>query len=199
MKKSIQILFVIVLLGALGWGVYDFIGSNKDTSSDEDEEGEKVVMYPEEQAEDEFVESDEIGIEQGELAPDFELESLKGEKVKLSDYKGEKVMINFWATWCPPCREEMPDMQKFHEDTDVKILAVNLTNTESSFDKVPEFIDERDFTFSVLMDEESEVANEYKIAAYPTSYMIDTDGRIQFKAMGAIDYDIMIQEFEKME
>ncbi len=181
MKKAI---FIIIIVGVLGWVGYDFISSN-DTNG-------------EQQSAETVVESDEIGLERGEIAPDFELKTLDGETVKLSDFRGERVMLNFWATWCPPCRAEMPDMQKLHENTDIKILAVNLIDTESSPEVVPEFLDELGLTFPVLLDEESELANEYKIVAYPTSFMIDSNGRIQFKVLGAINYDIMIQEFEKM-
>ena len=187
MKKTI---FIIVVIGVLGWAGYDFISTNN-TSSNE--------HIGEQQSKETVVESDEIGLERGEIAPDFELQTLDGETVKLSDLKGEKVMVNFWATWCPPCRAEMPDMQKFHENTEVKILAVNLIETESSPEVVPEFLEELGLTFQVLLDDESKLANDYKIAAYPTSFMIDSNGRIQFKTLGAINYDIMIQEFEKNE
>lgn len=187
MKKTI---FIIIIVGVLGWVGYDFISSN-----DTDNETNTGAQQNEETV----VESDEIGLEKGEIAPDFELQTLNGETVKLSDLRGERVMVNFWATWCPPCRAEMPDMQKLHETTDIKILAVNLIDTESSPEVVPEFLDELGLTFPVLLDEESELANEYKIVAYPTSFMIDSNGRIQFKVLGAINYDIMIQEFEKME
>lgn len=179
---------MIVVVGILGWIGYSFINSNDGEDNTGEQQNEETV-----------VESDEIGLEMGEIAPDFELKTLEGETVNLSDYRGEKVMVNFWATWCPPCRAEMPDMQKFHENTDVNILAVNLIDTESNRDNVPEFLDELGLTFPVLLDEESEIATEYKIVAYPTSFMIDSNGRIQLKTMGAINYDIMIQEYEKME
>lgn len=184
MKKSI---IIIILVGLLGWVGYDFLSSD-DTKNEENVSDAETV-----------VDSDELGLEIGNIAPDFQLETLDGETVKLSDLRGERVMVNFWATWCPPCRAEMPDMQKFHENTDVKILAVNLIDTESSREKVPEFLDELGLTFPVLLDEGSELATEYKIVAYPTSFMIDSDGRIQFKAPGAMNYDIMIQAFEKMD
>lgn len=190
-----RIIFIIILTGILGWVGFDFFTSNEDNSENNVSDHPSTNKQPDEK----IIESDEIGIEMGEIAPNFELQTLEGDTVELSDLRGERVLLNFWATWCPPCRAEMPDMQKFHENTDVKILAVNLIDTESNPDVVPEFLNELGITFPVLLDEASELANEYEIVAYPTSFMIDADGRIQFKAMGAINYDMMIQEFEKMK
>src|SRR5699024_12445653 len=96
-----------------------------------------------------------VGIEKGDMAPDFELETLDGGKVKLSDLSGEKVMINFWATWCPPCRAEMPDIQKFHENEEGTIVSVNLTDTENSDRTVEDFIDEYEITCDVLSNPDS--------------------------------------------
>lgn len=138
------------------------------------------------------------GIQVGNKAPDFEAVTLDGEKVRLSDYKGEKVLLNFWATWCPPCREEMPDLQKFYETQDVAVLAVNLTDTEMSEKHVHAFMDEFEFTFPVLMDNRAEIAKLYRINPIPTSFMIDTDGMIQHKAFGPMDYETMVEQLEKM-
>ena len=192
MKK---VIFIAVVLGMLGWAVYEFAFASKDNVVQEDN---KTIAQPKSNVE-EVVESNEVGIRKGELAPDFELETLDGETVKLSDYKGQRVMLNFWATWCPPCRAEMPDMQKFQADKDVQVLAVNLLETESNPDNVQEFIDELKLTLTVPMDEVSAVSNEYEIMAYPTSFMIDSNGRIQFVVMGALNYDFMVQQFEMMQ
>src|SRR5690606_33071951 len=71
--------------------------------------------------------AESVGIQPGEIAPDFELETLDGAVVKLSELKGEKVILNFWATWCPPCKEEMPEMQEFYDKygDDINVIAVN--------------------------------------------------------------------------
>src|SRR5699024_2838042 len=97
------------------------------------------------------VESDEIGLESRKIAPDFEVTNIDGEQAKLSDFRGERVMLNFWATWCHPCRAEMPDMQKVYDEEDVTILAVNMTGTESGEDVVVEFVDDFEITFPILM------------------------------------------------
>src|SRR5690625_4184045 len=68
----------------------------------------------------------EVGLEEGNQAPDFELETIDGETVRLSELRGEKILLNFWATWCPPCRAEMPDMQKYHEEENEGIIFMEL-------------------------------------------------------------------------
>lgn len=108
-------------------------------------------------------------------------------------------MLNFWATWCPPCRAEMPDMEKFHQDTDVEILAVNLTETEPHPNQVQQFADEYGLTFPILLDEKVEVATIYAIQPVPTSFMIDSEGIIQFKSIGPLTYDQMVQVSKDMD
>jgi len=169
MKK---IILAIIIVGMLGWAVYDFV-INRDST--------------------------EVGTSVGDMAPDIELTTLNGETVKLSDYRGSKVFVNFWATWCPPCRAEMPDIQKFDNDEDVQILAVNLTSTEKSVDDVQKFVDELGLTFPILKDEKGKVEQMYKVNAYPTSYLIDSDGVIRKVALGAMNYEMMVQEFEKIK
>lgn len=186
MKKFILI-GVITLL--FGWAVYDFMSSSNDQ--------DKIVASPPAQ-EGEVSDVDEVGLDSGNLAPDFELNTLAGETVRLSDYRGQRVIVNFWATWCPPCRAEIPDFQKVYDQEDVVILAVNLTESETSENKVTEFVDDFEMTFPVLMDEKSNVSTRYRVQAYPTSYMIDSNGRIQFLAMGAMNYDQMVQQLERM-
>ncbi|PAV29609.1 alkyl hydroperoxide reductase [Virgibacillus profundi] len=178
MKKGI---FIVIIVGMIGWAIYDFIDSSENSSSGENN-GSGAA--------------DEIGIAMGDIAPDFELETLEGEPVRLSDYRGSRVMLNFWATWCPPCRAEIPDMQKLYDNKDVTILAVNMAESQ---DTVTKFVKEFEMTFPVPMDVESEVMETYQVQAYPTSYMIDSNGRIQFIRLGAMNYDLMVQELEKME
>lgn len=133
-------------------------------------------------------------LEIGAKAPNFSLRNLKGETVKLSDFKGKKVMLNFWATWCPPCKQEMPAIQQFFEEKgeDVVILAVNIDGEED----VIEFVQSRKITFPILLDENNRVNEQYKIVTIPTTFFIDEKGIIQHKFYSAMPITIM-REFSK--
>lgn len=139
------------------------------------------------------------GVEIGDKAPDFMLETLDGETLQLSDFQGERVMINFWATWCPPCKQEMPDMERFYQEHDPVILSVNLTDGEMNTEQVGQFIQELELTFPVLLDREGEVSNLYRIQPIPMTYMVDAKGIIQFKSFGALSYEQMVKQFEQMK
>jgi peroxiredoxin len=139
------------------------------------------------------------GTDVGNKAPDFGLETLDGEEMRLSDFKGERVVLNFWASWCGPCREEMPDLKRLSEDKDAAVLAVNLTYSEDSIKTVSDFAREYDFEFPVLLDENSSVSRLYRIQPIPTTYMLDSNGKIQYKAFGAMNYEWMVQELEKIK
>ncbi len=122
-------------------------------------------------------------------ASNFQLENLQGEQVELSDFKGQKVLVNFWATWCPPCEAEMPDIQKLHEAyPEYVILAVN----EDPENDVQGFVNEYGLTFPVLIDTNQQVQANYQIVAYPTSIFIDEDGVVRTITEGSMDY----QSFE---
>ena len=138
----------------------------------------------------------ESGLDVGDEAPDFELTSLTGETVKLSDYKGKTVMLNFWASWCPPCRVEMPHMetyyQEYKDEENIEILAVNMTSLErGSKEKVGEFVSEHRLTFPILMDEEGSVKDLYKVMVYPTTYIVNPEGIITDKVMIPLDVEVI--------
>jgi len=194
MKKWI---IIIGFVGMIGWTLYDTVDWNI-TSEDSTETEDGTIS---ENSELSPIPEDEIGLGEGDYAPDFTLETLAGEEVSLSDFRGEKkVMVNFWATWCPPCRAEMPDMQEMYEEhDDIEILAVNLTETESSVEQVDVFADDFGLTFPILLDHDVAIADVYDIQPVPTSYMIDTEGRVQSIALGALNKEMMVQRFENMD
>lgn len=199
-----KIILAVVILGMLGYATYEFISSNDEADQEDTDNNEGgMITSPapdDDDSEDDTTDpSDNVGIQKGDLAPDFELETLDGEPAKLSDYKGERVIVNFWATWCPPCRAEIPDLKKLDNNHDVTILALNMTHSEENEEKVTDFVDEFDMTFPVLLDTDGDVSRTFEVAAYPTSYYIDSDGHIQYIALGAMNYDQMAQELEKID
>ena len=156
--------------------------------------GVAIVQAMDKKAEPENV-SQEVanmgGLKVGAKAPDFELKTLSGETVKLSDLKGKKVMLNFWATWCPPCKAEMPAMEEFHKEVGDKvvILAVNI---DPHLD-VQAFVNENGITFPIPLDAEDKVNETYQVLSIPTTYFIDTKGNIGNKFIGAMSLDAMKQ------
>lgn len=126
--------------------------------------------------------------ETGKMADDFTLTSLAGSSETLSSYKGKVVFLNFWATWCPPCRGEMPSIQKLHEKMqgkDFVILAVSVGERKQA---VESFINNNKYTFSVLLDPENEVSEVYRVAGIPTTLLIDKSGKVVFRETGGRDW-----------
>lgn len=137
------------------------------------------------------------GIEVNQMAPDFSLKTLDGKEAKLSDYRGQKVILNFWATWCPPCKAEIPHMEKYYKNhakkDHVEILAVNLTKSDKDENYIKDFIKSYDMTYPVLLDTEGEQQKQYEIVTIPTTFIIDTKGVIQKKIVGPMDQNMMIK------
>ena len=133
----------------------------------------------------------------GSKAPDFELYDLDEEVHKLSDYKGQPVVLNFWATWCGPCRNEIPHLEEVYEawkDKDLAFFAVNIG--ESSTDVIS-FLDYFGFTMPVLLDSAKTVSRRYGVSGIPTTYFIDEDGIIQNKVVGAFPDRESVENYVK--
>lgn len=137
------------------------------------------------------------GLAAGTEAPDFQLKDLQGNIVKLSDFRGKKVMLNFWAPWCPPCKQEMPEMQKFHEaaGNEISILAVNIDPQYNS----AKFIEKMGINFPILLDVKDEVNTQYKVMTVPATYFIDDKGIIRDKYLSAMEAETMWEMTEKMK
>jgi peroxiredoxin len=140
----------------------------------------------------------ETGTEIGMMAPDFTLSDLTQQEVKLSDYRGKKVFLNFWATWCPPCQEEMPDIQKLHDNygDKVTIVAVNVGESKA---KAQSFMKAKEFNFPVLLDQNKQITSKYLVRGIPTTYLIDEDGIIMDKHVGILNYDQMLEKLKLKE
>jgi len=124
-------------------------------------------------------------------AIDFKLKDLSGKELSLSDLKGKKVYLNFWATWCPPCKAEMPEIQKLYEETKDSNLVIVAVEIGEPLSTVKSFIDESKYGFKVLLDSDQSVASKYNVASIPTSYFIDVDGNIISKSIGGLNINQM--------
>ena len=125
------------------------------------------------------------GTRTGNLAPDFQLAGLDSQPVSLSDFRGNSVLLNFWASWCGPCKAEMPYLQMMHEEWSSKgliILAVDIGENPST---ASEFVEKYALSFRVLLDTDQEVALKYNIRSIPTTFFIDEDGKIRDTRIGA--------------
>jgi peroxiredoxin len=123
------------------------------------------------------------------VAPDFSLTDLSGQAVRLSAYRGRVVLVNLWATWCPPCREEMPSMERLHQqmkDRGFVLLAVS--EDEGGAQTVKSFVDQMKVTFPVLLDPQGEVGRKYGVWGFPESFLLDRDGRIVERVIGPRDW-----------
>lgn len=118
-------------------------------------------------------------------APDFTLEDLSGRRVSLEQFRGRVVFLNFWATWCVPCREEMPAMEKLYRELRDDGLDVVAVNFKESNQQVRKFFDELGLTFTALLDRDGTVSQEYGVWSLPLSYFIDRKGEFVGKAIGA--------------
>mgnify|MGYP003371342238 CR=1 FL=1 len=131
-------------------------------------------------------------------APDFTLVDQYGNEHTLSDYKGKTVFLNFWATWCGPCRSEMPEIQALYEkygenEEDLVVLGVATPNLgqEGSAEDIAAFLEDQGYTFPTVMDETGFISAMYGISAYPTTFMIDADGNVYGYVASALTGDIM--------
>lgn len=122
-------------------------------------------------------------------APDFSLKLLGADELSLSDYRGKIVFMNFWATWCGPCRFEMPSMQRLYESVasdQFEILAVNLKESEVM---VGDFVEELGLKFPVMMDTTGYVGSKYNVRGIPTTFLLDKQGRLIGRIVGTREWD----------
>ncbi|WP_246625232.1 peroxiredoxin family protein [Fictibacillus nanhaiensis] len=183
--KLKPVLIIIVFAALIGLALY--------TTQKENEEAE---------SRNETSSENQTGLKPGSLAPDFTLNTLDGNSLSLKDLRGKKVIVNFWATWCPPCREEMPEMQRFYNDfkqKDVEIVAINLAYSETKPEKIREFVEEYQLTFPIPLDEKNTIGKQFRAVSIPTSYFIDTQGIIRKMHIGPMNYDFLEEEINSMK
>ncbi|MGH7825076.1 MAG: peroxiredoxin family protein [Candidatus Binatia bacterium] len=121
-------------------------------------------------------------------APEFTLEDQAGKQVALKDLRGKVVFLNFWATWCRPCIQEMPALEKLHRDLEKDGLVILAVNFQESPERVKDFLTEHELTFTALLDRDGKVFELYQAWALPASVIIDKRGEVIGKAMGLKDW-----------
>lgn len=199
MKKSSKILVAVALvcLTLVGVSIYtlnNYKKSKPKTNVESIAEGKKDTNKTKTESNDTEGDNDTIEVKPNVIktkAPDFKLKDLNGKELSLSDLKGKKVFLNFWATWCPPCKAEMPEIQKLYEETKDSDLVIVSVDIGEPLSEVKSFIDNNKYSFKVLLDSDQSVATKYSITAIPTSYFIDEDGNIISKKSGGMDIDAM--------
>jgi len=128
-------------------------------------------------------------VEKPFAAPDFSLKSESGKIYHLADLRGQVVVINFWATWCPPCRREMPSMQRMWQKIKGKGITVLAVNVGEDADTIFEFLGAYPVDFPLLMDQDGSVIKRYPVTGLPTTYIVNPQGMVTHRAVGSREWD----------
>lgn len=167
----------------------------KDTDGMVKNDDQENVSVPESEADKETASENDASV----AAPDFTLKDQYGTTHSLSEYEGKTIFLNFWATWCPPCKAELPDIQRLYEayqgETEEELVvlgvAAPLMGQEKTEEEIIAFLEENGYTYPVLMDTEWELFESYGIYSFPTTFMIDREGNVFGYVSGQITYEIM--------
>ncbi len=155
--------------------------SSKDTGSEQNTESKKEEDYPD--------------------ALDFYVYNSMGQKVNLSDFKGKAVIVNFWASWCTPCKAELPDFQSVYDvhKGEVVFLMVNLTDgSRETKEKAAAYINDEGYTFPIYYDMDGYASNTYSIRSIPTTIFVDTEGKLRKTHIGLANEQLLLSELSKM-
>lgn len=138
------------------------------------------------------------GLEPGQVAPDFELADLEGKPLRLSELRGRPVIINFWATWCAPCRQEMPLLQETAErygDQDLVVLGVDIGEDAAA---VGNYVKSLGVDFPILLDATQDISDRYRVYGLPTSFFIDREGVVDFRFIGPLDANLIERQLDSL-
>lgn len=174
MKKIIP-MFVLVI--ALGYAIYQ-----QYEKKHEEKKVDTNAAY--------IASIQKLGVQVGEQAPDISLMTLDQKKVNLSDFKGKKVVLNFWATWCPPCQDEIPELEKFYEkhNKDVVVLGVaDYIGEKKDLAYIQKFVKANSMKYTILLDETGDNFRKYGVISIPTTLFINPNGEVAFKQVGPIN------------
>jgi len=136
--------------------------------------------------------------QQQAAAPDFTVVDIEGNSYRLSDLRGKPVVLNFWASWCPPCRQEMPEFDRAHRELggEIMFMMVNLTSRRETEDIASKFVQDNGYGFPVYFDTQGQAANAYHVSGIPATFFIDREGRVVSSQAGALNWAALMRGIE---
>jgi len=195
MKKNLNIIIWIVVICAIMIAAYTFYSKNKPQSLATPSQQTVPSQTASSQQTDATNQSSQSS---NPMAPDFNLKDLNGKDVKLSDYKGKIVILNFWAVWCKFCKEEMPDLndlnKELEKDNEAVIIAVNV---QESLDTVKDYLSSNNIDIKVLLDQDGSVTQTYGVSGFPATFIINKDGSVYTYIPGKTDKETLQKYLDK--
>lgn len=191
-RNILSITIILILIGIVGWNQIDWNkGENYnvvDVTGDTSVDG--VAISP----------PNASRLKEGDIMLDIQLPSLENDVVSIYNGGTPLALVNFWATWCPPCKEEMPDLDQLQQDKSeqINIYAINVTNTETSEKKVIDFQEHHQFSFDILLDKDGAIYDYLKLVNLPVSFFVNTETyEIVKRVDGAMKYEDMVEIVEE--
>ncbi|GAB4415110.1 MAG: thiol-disulfide oxidoreductase ResA [Anaerolineales bacterium] len=176
MQKRIVLILVVLGIIFLVAGIWLLKGGASNGASGASAIGKAVLISG----------SNQPTVQKGSPAPDFEIKYSDGRKVRLSDLRGKPVLINFWATWCPPCRAEVPQIQNAYEKYKASGFVVVAVNVQESTSAVAKFMEDFGMTFTVAIDSSGAIGRLYRVSGIPASFFVDRDGIVREIFIGSL-------------